>query len=159
MILWVFVVSKSVFAATATNSMTVTATVANSCAFASVTDTSFGTLDGLFSSNLSVSNGSIVAICTSGATYSIALGVGNNLSSGNRRMANGSNFITYQIYSDSGETTLWGDGTAGIGSTRTGLSGTGTNQTYTVYARIPTTPQTPVPSGSYTDTVTITITF
>lgn len=157
--LLIFCPNLPILGATATNSMTVSATVANTCSFASVTNTVFGTIDGLFLTNLSVSNGSVVVICTTGATYSLALNAGNNLSGGNRRMANGANFITYQIYSDMAQTTLWGDGTAGIGNARTGLLATGANQTYTVYARIPTTPQTPVPAGTYTDTVTITITF
>lgn len=150
---------QQIIAATATNSMTVTTTVANTCSFSSVTNTSFGTIDGLFLSNASVSNGSIVVTCTSGATYSVALGAGNNLSSGNRRMVNGTNFIVYQLYSDMAQTTLWGDGTAGIGSTRSGLSGSGATQSYTVYAKIPTSPQSAVPAGSYTDTLTITVTF
>lgn len=156
---YIIIFSEVGMAETATNTMTVTATVANTCSFSSVTDTTFGTIDGLFLSNQSVSNGSVVVICTTGATYSLSLGPGNNLSGGNRRMASGANFITYQLYSDMSQTTLWGDGTAGIGNALTGLTGSGATQAYTVYARIPTTPQTAAPAGAYTDTVTITITF
>ncbi|HHI81785.1 MAG TPA: spore coat U domain-containing protein, partial [Rhizobiales bacterium] len=60
----------------------------------------------------------------------------------------------YKMFSDSGRTSNWGetvtvDTVAGIGN--------GASQTLTIYGRVPAQ-TTPAP-GTYTDTVTITVTY
>jgi len=96
----------------------------------------------------------ITAKCTNGSVYTIALNGGNENSISARKMSSGGNKLSYNLYTDSSRLTLWGDGTTG--STVAG-TGTGANQTLTVYGRI-TASQT-APLGSYSDTITITISF
>lgn len=100
---------------------------------------------------------SIVATCSNSVPYTIALsaGTGSGGTVALRRMTSGSDTLNYQLYTDSQRTALWGDGTAG--TTVSNQTGTGSAQTITVYGRIPTG-QTP-PVGTYTDTVTVTVTF
>ena len=71
-------------------------------------------------------------------------------------MTSGSNLLSYNLYTDSARTSVWGDGT---GSTNTiGGTGTGGSQAVTVYGRV-SLGQTGVPAGSYADTVAVTITY
>jgi spore coat protein U-like protein len=81
---------------------------------------------------------------TSGATEAVHL-----MSDGNAHT------LTYSLYSDTDHTDKWGDGTL---STQT-VSGTadGTQQPYTVFGQVPAGQY--VASGSYSDTVTATVTY
>jgi spore coat protein U-like protein len=71
-------------------------------------------------------------------------------------MTAGANLLNYNIYTTTGRTTVWGDGTAGTAT----LAGTGTGaaQAVTVYGRV-NSGQTSVPAGSYADTVAVTVTY
>jgi spore coat protein U-like protein len=70
-------------------------------------------------------------------------------------MANGTSTLGYNLYTTSADTTVWGDGT---GSTATVAgTGTGSNQTLTIYGKIPTGENSL--SGTYSDTITATITY
>jgi spore coat protein U-like protein len=92
--------------------------------------------------------------CTSNAPYAITLDNGANASGAQRRMTNGgtpASFVSYNLYSDSLRTTAW-TGAASVSGT-----GTGANQTINVYGRVPSG-QT-VPTGAYTDTVQVTVTY
>jgi spore coat protein U-like protein len=62
--------------------------------------------------------------------------------------------LNYALYSDSARTLNWGetDGTDTVDST-----GTGANQSFTVYGRVAASQN--VPQGSYSDTITITVNF
>jgi spore coat protein U-like protein len=80
-------------------------------------------------------------------------GGGGNISA--RRMVNGANQLGYQIYTNVGRTTVWGNGTTG--STVAGSSTNGVNGVFTANGRIPAA-ATPLP-GAYTDTVTVTVTY
>ena len=72
-----------------------------------------------------------------------------------RRLVNGANQLSYQIYTDAARSIVWGNGTTG--STVAGSSSNSVNSVHTVYGRVPaaTTP----PTGTYTDTLTFTVTF
>jgi spore coat protein U-like protein len=72
-----------------------------------------------------------------------------------RKMSSGTNTVNYNMYTDVGRTKIWGDGTAG--SSVNPQTGTGAAQAITVYGRIPTG-QTPA-TGTYNDTITVTLTF
>ena len=74
---------------------------------------------------------------------------------GSRSMSNGAQTIGYQLYLDSGRATVWGNGTAG--SSPVAGTGTGSNQSLTIYGRLPSLSGA-VP-GNYSDTVTITISY
>jgi spore coat protein U-like protein len=70
-------------------------------------------------------------------------------------MKSGSNSIGYQLYSDTGHSTVWGDGT-NTSSTVSG-TGSGSTQTLNIYGAVPSLAGA-VP-GSYTDTVTVTVSY
>ena len=72
-----------------------------------------------------------------------------------RAMASGSNSLGYQLYLDSGRSSVWGDGT-GSSATSSG-TGTGSTQTIPIYGRIPSL--SGIVPGTYTDTVTVTVTY
>jgi spore coat protein U-like protein len=70
-------------------------------------------------------------------------------------MANGAATLKYNLYTTSADTTLLGDGTSSS-STLTG-TGTGAAQATTIYGAIPAGQY--VTPGSYSDTITATISY
>jgi len=143
------------WAGTTTTTFAVSATVINNCTV-SATPLAYGNYDPTSASNTTGTN-TITVTCTDADAYTIALN-GGTTSGGTisqRKMTNGaSNTLNYNIYQDSGHITLWGDGTTG--TTENG-TGSGAAQNYTAYGEI-THAQT-APAGSYTDTITTTISF
>jgi len=151
-------------AATATGTLTVKATVTTSCAVnTSATGVvsnavlDFGTVSS-FTSNVdsdttATSWTAIKVLCNNGTTYSLAFDGGKNVSSSQRRMTGGSTeYIPYNLYSDSTRATA-----IAVNGTIAG-TGTGAAQTINVYGRIPA--GTTLPSASsYVDTVTLTVTY
>lgn len=94
--------------------------------------------------------------CTLNGAWSIALNGGSVTGTvSDRRMQRGSGTetVSYQLYRDSGRTLVWGE-TAGTTVTGTGDGGV---QSVPVYGRVPV--QTEQPSGTYSDTVTATVTY
>ncbi|WGS50935.1 spore coat U domain-containing protein [Paraburkholderia sp. D15] len=135
-------------------SFTASATVVNNCLI-STTNIAF-TSTGVLSSALSAT-GSVTARCTNGDAYEIALSGGSSGNVGARQMqrSGGGGAVNYQLYTDSGHTHAWGDGTGStVMSTGTG---TGNPVSIPVYGRVPAQ-TTPMP-GSYSDTITATISF
>jgi len=63
--------------------------------------------------------------------------------------------LAYNLYLDSTRLTIWGDGTGGTG-TFSGM-GTGSDVGTTVYGRIPAGQNVAV--GTYSDLITVTVTF
>jgi spore coat protein U-like protein len=149
-------VPSAALAGTAVGSIGVSATVSSSC---SVTGNAvnFGAVAPLSGSNFDAS-GSIVVTCTNGTawTASAAAGNGTGATVAARKMTATPNVLSYNLYIDSGHATVWGDGTLST-STISG-TGTGTAQTTTIYGRVPLG-QTSVPAGSYSDSVSVTITY
>lgn len=141
-------------ALTATTTMNVTATVLSSCSV-SATDLAFGNYNPISGAALDGAT-SISVTCTNGTSYNVGIsaGGGAGATTASRKMTNGANTLNYTLYRDAGRTNVWGD----IVSTDT-LPGTGSGaaQPIDVYGRIPGG-QT-APSGGYTDTVTITVTY
>ena len=139
-------------ATTATTSFSVTATVQATCLI-SGNNLAFGTYTGsaiAVSTNLSVT-------CTNGTTYNVGLNAGT--ASGatvTARAMTGpaSATLNYGLYQDSGHVTNWGN-TVGT-DTKSG-TGNGSAQTLTVYGQLAAS-QYPTP-GSYSDTITATITY
>ncbi|MHA3890855.1 Csu type fimbrial protein [Acinetobacter sp. GXMZU3951] len=133
------------------------------CYLTSVTDIDFGNIAdaGLTKRNYDA-DGAVVTRCNVNRSYSIYLGNGNNrITGGNRRMANGSNYLAYQLYKEAARINIW-DSTGGVivtgGSGGVAVTGTGVNQNFPVYGRIPKGTSIP-PAGSYTDTVVVTVTY
>jgi spore coat protein U-like protein len=151
------VASTPALAATATNTMPVSVNVINSCTVAA-SPMSFGAPSAIGGANVDTTS-TITLQCTNGASYDVALDLGLNAASGQRYMSNGAATpvkIPYNVYTDSGRTASWGN-TSGT-DTVAGTAGTSGAVSLTAYGRIPST-ATSVGAGSYTDTVTVTVTF
>ena len=147
----------SVLAATATANVTVSATVASNCTITGGA-LAFGSYDPLVTnaSDAKDGSGTFTVACTKGAVgVTIDLGQGQNYAGG-RRMIAGSDAVTYQLYSDSGRTTVWGS-TSGGSTLAVSAPTSKAPVTYTVYGRI--TGGQDVPAGSYADTVVATVNF
>lgn len=142
-------------AATSTANLTVSATVLGICT-ASAALLDFGNYSPADASPLDQST-SVSVTCSNGVTYTVSLnaGSGTGATVAARTMTSGANSLAYGLYTTAGRTTTLGDGTL---STAT-LSGTGNGaaQPITVYGRIPIAQY--APPGSYSDTVTVTLTY
>jgi spore coat protein U-like protein len=144
------------WAGTATSSLSVSATVTSNCTV-STSAVGFGSINPLSGSNTDATGG-ITVTCTNGTPWTAAAGVGGGTGAtfASRLMTAGANTLTYSLYTNSGRTTVWGDGS---GTTATvGNTGTGSSQSVTIYGRVPSG-QISAPPGSYADTVTVTVTY
>ncbi|SEI88474.1 Csu type fimbrial protein [Frateuria terrea] len=150
------------YAATATSDLPVSASVTATCTIDASGGLAFGAYDPVVTNASTdlTGQGTIDTTCTNGASVTVTLGQGANADTGSsdaapvRRMLSGaSDYLSYQLYSDSGRSTVWGN-TAGTGAP---VTGTGTVVSTTVYGLI--TAGQNVPSGSYSDTVVATVTF
>jgi spore coat protein U-like protein len=94
-----------------------------------------------------------VAVITLGQGFYSA--TGSSLEEPLRRLQNGAsaNYLNYNLYQNSGKTTIWGNST----STGVTVTGTGTEESTSVYGEIPAGQS--VPAGSYTDNVIATVTY
>lgn len=133
---------------------TVNATVVNNCNI-TASNVAFGSA-GVLSSAL-IATGTITTVCTNGDAFKIALNGGASANVGARTMqrSGGGGTVNYQLYIDSAHSSAWGDGT-GSTATQAG-TGSGLQQVFTVYGRVPVQ-TTPAP-GNYSDTITATIYF
>ena len=132
-------------------SFNVQAIVNRSCTV-SASPINFGTYSAM-TSNIDA-NGALTINCTLGLPYSISLNGGlSNAQPTQRRMTLGSAAIIYGLYSNSTRTVPWGN-TAGQIVSRTG---TGATESVPVYGRV--APQSTPSSGTYTDTVVVTINY
>lgn len=91
--------------------------------------------------------------------YQVDLNQGSYGTFSGRKMANGTNRITYNLYTDAAYTLVWGNGTSGT-SIRSGnciivLSTCSNN--LTVYGKLPA--QQNVAVGGYADSVTVTLNY
>jgi len=147
---------------TTSSGSTWTATVAANCNI-STSALNFGSVSSTIASNVDAS-ATVTAKCTNTTPYSIGLDNGANASGAQRRvrLAATANFVNYNLYTDSARSNAWKTSTAttsctGGASTCALGTGTGSNQSVTVYGRIP--PQTATAAGLFTDTVVVTVTF
>jgi spore coat protein U-like protein len=91
----------------------------------------------------------------------VALGPGGSGNTGARRLNSGAHTLAYGLYTDAARSTAWGDSSGGailIDSIVLDVLGLAPVRQHTVYGRIPAGPTGAVP-GSYTDTVTLTLTY
>jgi spore coat protein U-like protein len=141
-------------AATTTTNLAVSANVLGTCAV-STTGLAFGTYDPNQGTDLN-QTATISTNCTTGIPYDIGLdaGMGAGATVTSRLMTSGANTLAYGLYSDAAYTTNWGNT---VGTDTVAATGTGAAQTTTVYGKI--TAGTPAATGSYTDTVVVTISY
>lgn len=102
-------------------------------------------------------NSQITVRCTNANAFSVALNGGSvagNVLARKMKHTSAADTVNYQLYQDAAYATVWGD--ASGGAPRAGV-GTGANQTFTVYGRVPAQ-ATPRP-GTYRDVITATVTF
>jgi spore coat protein U-like protein len=141
---------SNAFAATTTSTLTVNATVVAACSVVPAT-LNFGNY------TLSQLDGTtnIVVTCTNNTSYSIGLdaGAGPSATTTARLMTASSNTLPYGLYKTVAATTIWGNSGGDLVSS----TGTGAAQNFAVYGRIPAAQASPL--GSYSDNVTITITY
>lgn len=138
----------------------VSLTVSSDCSI-SANALNFGSADSTLATTAITQSTSLSVTCSTGTPYTLSLDKGDTSGStiSTRLLAGtGSNTqkVTYQLYSDNGLSTIWGDGTTGNGST-VGGNGTGSAVSITVYGKVPAQPIPP--ADSYTATETATISF
>jgi spore coat protein U-like protein len=145
-----------VHAATDTATFNVTASVADACDV-QATNHAFGAYVPSSSTSLDATS-SVNVYCTVGTTYTLALNVGSGGGAfTGRKMINGSHELVYNLYTSAARTTVWGDGSASTSTVNGAGSGLLTAVTHTVYGRIDINQD--VDPGSYSSTVTVTLTF
>lgn len=131
----------------------VTATVPNHCSISTATDLDFGTVPGLIDSHRDQTS-TVTVSCTGRTPWRMSMDDGRHAAGGQRRMRQeeGPNHVRYELYRDPARTQRWGDGASRLQGT-----GTGSTQTLTVYGRVQGGQA--VPAGSYSDTITVTVTY
>lgn len=142
-------------AATATTTFQVTATVISSC-LVSATNLAFGNYDPLAAGPTDGAS-TVTVQCTLLTPFTIGLnaGTGTGATVAARKMTKGGDTLTYSLYQDvTRTTTVWGNtpGTDTVAS-----AGTGIAVAFPVYGRIPAAQS--VNTGSYADTITVTVNF
>lgn len=97
----------------------------------------------------------------SSSPYSIGMDNGANYSA-TRRMVTGGNYIGYGLYTDAALTHPWTTGASNSTCTTANDcylgTGSGSAQSINIYGQVPTVATAPA-SGTYSDTVTMTITY
>ena len=117
----------------------------------SVLNVAFGGYD-VFQQQDTETTGSVNVTCDSSTSYAISLSAGLGTFAA-RTMTNGSQQLDYNLFTDPQRLTIWGDGTSGTVT----VSATATSGSYTVYGMIPARQN--VRAGSYSDTITVTVTY
>jgi spore coat protein U-like protein len=139
--------ASTAFAATATQSLTVSVTVPNVCRIASVTNVAFSTPYDTTDSNQNDSGqGDFSFRCTKGTNYDLYI-------TGTRQMTNGTDNLNYLLYQEAGRTTVWPAAAPGV----TGTAPSNAVTTMGIYGRIPALQDVSV--GNYSGTVTITVEY
>jgi spore coat protein U-like protein len=159
--LFVLLSATPAFAGTTAN-ITVQANVTANCTISAGT-VDFGSYDPALA-NVSTpleAEGTFTVKCTKGTAATIDLSVGANASGSARRMLGGGDYLTYELYRDSGRSAVWGTGTGNNLNPYEADGGTAPNagnRTVRVYGRVPAG-QEDIGSGAYSDTVVATINF
>ncbi|MGN6314163.1 MAG: Csu type fimbrial protein [Rhodanobacteraceae bacterium] len=152
--------SSAASAGTATSNLPVSATISANCTIDASGGVAFGAYDPIVTNKTTAltATGTISTTCTNGSSATITLGQGANAGSGStaaapvrRMLAGTSNYLSYQLYSDSADTTVF-DGSTGVG-----VTGTGAAVSTSVYGSVAAGQN--VPAGSYSDTVVATVAF
>lgn len=141
-------------ASVTTGTLPVNVVIQASCTLASTSAVAFGT-QGTLAADTDATGGLTVQ-CTNSTPYTVALdaGAGVGATTALRKMTSGGATVNYVLYRDSARTLPWGNtqGTDTVAGT-----GNGSNQSLTVYGRVPSQ-VSPAP-GSYADTVNVTVTY
>ena len=141
----------------------ISASITNNCVATSQDSTglAYDPVDVNATDPLQDANASLTVTCTMGAAVAIGLDGQNDAEnqgsgSGLHAAKNGSHYLEYATYQDSGYTTLWGHNSQT--SDRLTTTGTGATDQHIIYIKAPGG-QTTLPAGTYSDQLTATITF
>ena len=152
--------SAFVLAASAAQALTVTTTfqakiIITAQCLVSATILDFGS-SGVIAANIDQTS-TISVTCTNTTPYNVGLDKGTNGASVTTRLMKGGpslETIAYSMWTNVGRTTNWGNT---VGTDTVAGTGNGTAQSLTVFGRV--APQTTPTPGTYTDTVTVTVTY
>ena len=140
----------------ATASLSISASVSKNCTITTA-PVSFGNYDSVTANATAPLDGigTITVKCTKGAAAKVGLNPGADPTGTTRRMKQGTEYLTYELYKDASRTTAWGD------TATTALDiPAAPNQTprdFTVYGRVPQAQDATV--CNYADTVVATVNF
>lgn len=117
------------------------------------------------SGSAATATGNVAVTCTAFVatllvSYNIALDKGIYGTFSARMMKYSSTLLQYNLYTSVGQTTVWGDGTAGTGTVSDSyLLGIllPVTRNYSVYGNVPASQN--VTPGTYQDTITVTVTY
>lgn len=123
----------------------------------SSTSVSFGSFSPLTLDSV-VSTGSITVNCTDVSFYSLTLSTGSGTYNP-RSMVAGGHHLDYNLYRDAAYQEVWGDGNAGTYPVSLNNPVNGQNNLHTIYGRIPLSIQRAAYVGTYSDSITVTVTF
>ncbi len=159
-------------AGTNTGSLSVTASVAQTCVVSTTSTLAFGAYDPVVAnaSTALTGTGSVSIKCTKGSTgITIDMSAGANASGNQRRMIGATtptDLLNYSItqpataspYNCAGGTTVWGSTVGGSVYTPTGVTWSASSaQAFSVCGSVPAAQN--VSAQSYSDTVTVTVNF
>ncbi len=148
MVVALFVMTGAAFAGTATDNITVSATVIDTCRITTTAnDISFGDYDPTDTSDNTAGSSSIEFRCTKNLTYYPYI-------TGSRTMTDGTNNLTYELYSDVGSSIPWATSKA----TATAIVSPG-NAKRTIPINGKITAEQDVPAGYYSEDVVVTIEY
>lgn len=138
-----------------------TASSALTCS-ASVGTLAFGNYNGVSGlptdsqNTLTVTCSSLLSILVS---YTVSLSAGNSGNTAARQLRQSSNSLNYNLFKDILRTNVWGTGANAVSdSYLLSILGIGVDRTYPIYGRIAAS-QSSAPSGSYSDTITVTVAY
>jgi spore coat protein U-like protein len=144
--------AQGVSTATSTTTFAVTAQVSTTC-FVTANNLNFGAYTGVQLDGTST----LAATCSNGTPYNLGLNQGTHTGATvTTRAMTGlpPGFLNYSLFQDAARTINWGNT---VGTDTVAGAGTGSVQSFTVFGRIPAA-QFPG-AGSYSDTITVTLTF
>jgi spore coat protein U-like protein len=147
-------VSSAAYGTTTTTTFQTQIIIQATCTITSTTTLDFGT-QGVLSANVDQQS-TVQVQCTNTTPYNIGLdaGTGSGATVAVRKMTSGGATINYSLYTNFIRTILWGNT---VGTDTVSAIGNGAAQSYTVYGRVP--PQTTPAPATYTDTITVTVTY
>jgi len=154
----VLALASAAHADTKNASFTVSATVAKACVITAEN------LDmGTWSGSGDLTGTSNVAVkCSSGTAYAVDLSAGaGSPSLTNRKLANGTDLLSYNLYSDAGYSKIWGDGANGtdlVQGSGTGMADAN-KKPWPVHAKILEADLLAAKPGTYSNSITATITY
>lgn len=128
--------------------------VTSQCHINQTSTLNFGTVPGLLTDNVDGAS-AISLTCTNALPYYVGLDNGQHADGAIRRMQGPNGYIQYELYRDSQRTQRWGN--AGDNTDKAPGTGTGSSQAFTVYGRV--MPQTFTSSGTFSDTIVVTVTY